>query len=81
MIRNVSLKSMKHNAYWTCDLGGEIHETAHSVRNDVTIIDGEHSRIYNDVCDRCIKKLVDAIDLTFRRNKYSKVKVKVVKKK
>jgi hypothetical protein len=59
---------MQHPGYWTCDMHGGRFEHHKSVRNDVTIVNGDDSRLYGDVCDPCIKKLVAIIDEAFPKN-------------
>lgn len=59
---------MKHEAYYTCDLGGERHERKKDVRNDVSLINGENSVIYADVCDKHIAELKKLIDESFPKS-------------
>ena len=56
-------------AYWVCDIGGEKYQTRNDVRNDIVIVNGEHSRIYGDVCDRHAAEVAKAIDRDFPKNK------------
>jgi len=58
----------QHEKYFTCDLCGKEFPTRAPVRNDVAVMNGEDTRIYGDVCDTCIKKLVGVIDDNFPRN-------------
>ena len=59
---------MEHVRFFTCDLNGERFEKMEAVRNDVMIQNGDNSRTYIHVCDKCIEKLVRTIDEVFPKN-------------
>ena len=61
---------MEVNKKYRCELGGEVFDDPASVRDSVDIINGEDSRHFNEVCAKCLKKLVGLIDDNFERNKY-----------
>lgn len=63
---------MKHESYYTCDIGNERFEDRNSVRNDVSVINGENGRNYGDVCDKHIIEFVQMIDERFPKNKHKK---------
>ena len=63
---------MKHEAYFTCDLGGEEHREKKGVRNDVSLMNGENHRMYDDVCDKHFAQLAALIDKHFKRNRHFK---------
>ena len=63
---------MKHEAFYTCDLGGEAHKDKKAVRNDVSLMNGENHRIYEDVCDKHFAQLAAAIDKAFPKNRHFK---------
>ena len=69
----------QHESYFTCDLCGNRFEKHDGVRNDVMITNGEHSRSYIDVCDRCIKKMAKLLDDNFPRNIKKHVDVPLVR--
>lgn len=57
-----------HEGYWTCDLGGERHDTRDAVRNESLNQNGEDGRMYLYICDKHFKKLMDVIDEAFPQN-------------
>lgn len=59
---------MQHERYFTCDLCGKEFPSREGVRNDMAITNGEDSRLYSDVCDSCVKKLVGVLDANFPKN-------------
>ncbi len=61
---------MQHPSFFTCDLCFAQYDTKAEVNNEVQVANGAETRVYIDVCDRCIKKIGAAIDEAFPRNKY-----------
>lgn len=59
---------MKHEHYFTCDLGGERHETRQSVRNEVSFLNGDSQAVFADICDRHYLEARRLLDETFPRN-------------
>lgn len=59
---------MKHEAYYTCDLGGERYADRGSLRNDVSLINGENSAIFADVCDKHLAEIMELINQRFPKN-------------
>lgn len=60
---------MKYESFFRCDLCNCKFESGNEVRNDVCLMNGTYSRIFSDVCDECIKRLANAIDEKFPKNK------------
>ena len=63
---------MQHERFFTCDLCGKEFPTRAPVRNDMAITNGEDTRVYADVCDVCVKKLVKVVDDNFPKNAHRK---------
>lgn len=62
---------MENPKQYICEVGGEKHPDRVSVRNSITIENGEHNRLYADVCDRHCAEVAGILDKCFPKNKYN----------
>lgn len=49
-----------------CDICGNKFSKPESVRNDITIVNGDHSGLWKNVCDSCVKKVYEHIQELIR---------------
>lgn len=59
---------MKIESHFRCDLCNKKFDIASEVRNDVSILNGTHGKVFGHVCDPCIVKLSKVVDREFPKN-------------
>lgn len=60
---------MKYASFYRCDLCNGKFDSGKEVKNDVCLMNGSNSRVFGDVCDTCLAKMVRIVDQEFPKNK------------
>jgi hypothetical protein len=47
---------------YICDVCGKKFDNARALRSQVSVINGEWSKVWNEVCDACCKKVRELVD-------------------
>ena len=55
---------------YECEMCKRVFVKQTAVRNDVVLQNGEHSRMYGEMCDNCATRIAELLDKAFPRNKY-----------